>query len=58
MRLLIGGEFNYTDPRHAALLIVVGDEIARTQGIDPADLPGSPLQVPDDLRGAGRPGVA
>jgi len=46
-RLLFGGEFDRRDPVCDAMLIVVGDAIGQARGVDPADLPGSPLAVGD-----------
>jgi hypothetical protein len=46
-RLLYGGEFDRRDPACDALLVVVGDAIAKGRGVDPAILPGSPLAVDD-----------
>jgi hypothetical protein len=49
-RLLYGGEFGESTERDH-MLILVGDALAAHRGIDPADIPGSPLAVPDSPDG-------
>jgi hypothetical protein len=49
-RLLYDAAFDH-GPARDQLLIMVGDVLADVRGLDPADLPGSPLAIPDDPGG-------
>ena len=49
-RLLFDAGFDH-GPARDQLLIMVGDVLADARGLDPADLPGSPLAIPDDPGG-------
>jgi hypothetical protein len=49
-RLLFDAGFD-RGPARDQLLIMVGDVLADARGLDPADLPGSPLAIPDDPGG-------
>jgi hypothetical protein len=49
-RLLFDAGIDHT-PARDQLLIMIDDMLADERSIDPADLPGSPLAVPDDPSG-------